>query len=88
MVEIEERANEYLVEAELPGVKAENIVLDATGNSLRVEATNGRKYATEIRFDEPIVSDPEKIEAEYRDGLLKVTLRKRGKEVRRIKVKG
>jgi len=88
VVEIEDRANEYLVEAELAGVKAENIVLDATENTLRVKATNGRKYATTIRFEEPIDPDPEKIDAEYKDGLLKVTLQKRGREVRRIKVKG
>ena len=86
LIEIEERANEYLVEAELPGVKTENIDLDASENRLKIKAADTRKYATEVRFDEPV--DPEKIDAEYKDGVLKVTLPKRGKEVRRISIRG
>lgn len=86
VVEIEERANEYLVEAELPGVKAENIDLDVSQNTLKIKAADTRKYATEVRFDEPV--DPNKIDAEYKDGMLRVTLQKRGKEVRRIRIKG
>ncbi|MDI6815077.1 MAG: Hsp20/alpha crystallin family protein [Dehalococcoidales bacterium] len=87
VVEVIDQADQYLVYVEMPGASAENIDLEASRDTLKVKATNHRKYATEIRLEEPINPEPDQIDANYKNGELIVTLKKMRGEVKRIRVK-
>ncbi len=90
--DIYETENSYVVKADLPGVKKEDIQIDlhdgtftlkaekkfeekeSKDNYLRVE----RAYGSFVRsFRLPKNVDAEKIKAEYKDGVLEVTLPKK-----------
>lgn len=67
------------VTAELPGVEKEDIGLNATTRTLTISAdTPQRKYYKEI--DLPDEVEPETARATYKNGVLEVTFRRRGRE--------
>jgi HSP20 family protein len=103
-MDIYETDGEVVAEVELPGVKPENINVEVKDNVLRVEAKAEEKkeekgkgyYKKEMgaRYFKRAVSLPtevigEKAEAEYTDGVLKVTIPKaKPKKVeKKIKIK-
>ncbi|MEZ0390941.1 MAG: Hsp20/alpha crystallin family protein [Pseudobdellovibrionaceae bacterium] len=89
-IDIDETANEYIVTADLPGLKKEDISIEASGNQLTLSAErkfdSGEDKKSERReryygsyqrsFTLPAGADAEKIEASYEDGVLKVHIPK------------
>ena len=89
-IDIEESAEEYLVSADLPGVKKEDISIDCSANLLTITAE--RKYETDERrkenrrerffgtyqrsFTLPQGADTNKVEANYEGGVLMVHIPK------------
>jgi HSP20 family protein len=94
-VDITEDEKEYLVKAELPEVKKENVkvtvengALEITGERKLEKEEKGKKYHRIERaygsftrsFTLPEGTAPDKISAEFRDGVLRVHLPKNGKQ--------
>jgi HSP20 family protein len=104
--DIHETDKEYRLTVELPGLKPEDVEVSLEGDALRIsgeksqetEATRGAYRVSERRFGRfersfplPADVDAERIQAEVRDGLLRVTLPKRADATqgrRRIDVRG
>jgi len=103
-IDIAENDNEFVVKAEVPGCKADDIDISVHGNMLTI---SGEKKAEEekkekgyyhfersygsFRRDFNLASDinPEKIEAVCKDGVLTITLPKSEKaKAVKVKVKG
>lgn len=98
-VETEETEDAYLVRAELPGMKREDVDVELRGNELCItgevrEETAGKvlrqrhgKFA--YRATLPSDADAEKVDAQLADGILTVRLPKApGGQSRRIEIKG
>jgi HSP20 family protein len=101
-IDIDETENEYLVTADLPGVKKEDLKVDHSGNRLTISAerkydnTNGQKNERRERFfgtyqrsfTLPTGVDAEKIEASFENGVLRVQIPKaEASRSRRIDIK-
>lgn len=86
-VEISETDNEYCVQAEIPGIKKDNIEVDIDKNSMTINAVkkeekehNEKGYKkTEFRYGDysrtiyfPIEIDTESSKAKIEDGILKI----------------
>jgi HSP20 family protein len=97
-VETEETDDAYVVRAELPGLKPEDVDIELRGNELRItgevtEETQGKtlrhrqgKFA--YRTTVPADADAEKIDAQLADGILTVRLPKTTEaQVRKVEVK-
>ena len=91
LVDISEDPKEYLIKAELPEVKKEDVkitledgMLTITGDRKFEKEENGRKYHRVERaygsfvrtFSLPDDASPGKVNAEFKDGVLKVHLAK------------
>jgi HSP20 family protein len=104
-VDVKEQENAYLIEAELPGLNQDQINLTIEDDELVISADyqnenkqeNGGRVYTERRSGHMERSfsleniDQDNIGAEYRNGILYVTLPKaqpEQKQVRKIQVKG
>lgn len=103
-LDVDEDDNAYTVRAEIPGVRKEDIQVDVDGShvSLRAEVRSEREEKEGKRvvycersygmvrrgFDLPHEVDAGATTAEYRDGVLKLTLPKKsaGAQARRISV--
>ena len=103
--DIKDEGDKYLMEAELPGFEKEDIKLDITGNTLTLSAehksdTEDKKEDNYIRRERSFGSyqrsfdltgiDADKIEAEYKNGILELTLPKiveTKPETRRLEIK-
>ena len=90
-VDIYEDEDAIVLKAELPGVKKDNIVVDVEGRVLTLKGERSsdnevkeesyyRRERTfgsfERRFNLPDNVDPEKITADYKDGILKLGIPK------------
>lgn len=98
-IDIDETSTEYIVTADLPGVKKEDITLECSGNRLTLSAEkkyessgdkkNNRReryYGTYQRsFPLPTGTDMEKIAASYEGGVLSVRIPK-GKQTKSRRV--
>jgi HSP20 family protein len=94
-IDIDETDNEYVVSADLPGIKKEDIQIECSGHQLTIsaerksESTEGRKqerrerfYGTFQRsFTLPSGVDADKIQADYEGGVLTVRIPK-GEEIK------
>nr|BDT27534.1 Hsp20/alpha crystallin family protein [Bacteriovorax sp. HI3] len=94
-IDVDETADEFLVSADLPGIKKEDISIDCSGNQLTISAErkydseDGRKQGRRERFfgtyrrtfTLPTGVDSNKIEAAYEGGVLIVHIPK-GEQVR------
>jgi HSP20 family protein len=91
VVDIEENEREYVIKAEIPEVKKENVhltveegALTIRGERLREKEEKGKKFhrlerthGTFLRsFTLPVDADEKKIEAKFEDGMLYVSLPK------------
>jgi HSP20 family protein len=103
-VDVKEAEKEFTVLAEIPGVKKEDITVDVEGDTVSVRAEvkqekeekkdekvvhSERSYGMVSRtFSLPVEVDDKAVKAEYRDGVLKLTLPKKanGAGGRRITV--
>ena len=85
LTDVMEVDDKVIITFELPGVEKKNIDLQATEDSLILEAErDGRKYFKEVPLPEKV--KPDSIEARYNNGVLEVTLktaakRKKGKRI-------
>jgi HSP20 family protein len=94
-VDISETENEIIVRADLPGFSKEEVSVNATENTLTIEAKHkeekkerGEKYYTvERKFGSfrrvislPVEVEPEKAKARMKDGVLEVILPKKEKK--------
>ena len=100
-VDIEEQDEAYVIEAELPGVKREDVNIELLGNELAITGEIKERERTGVvrrktrrvgRFDYrvtlPSHVDPKKIDAKLRDGVLMVRIPKAEQAQRqRIEVK-
>ncbi len=102
-LDVAERDDAFLVKAELPGMKNDDIDISVQGNVLSIsgekkesaEEKDKNYYHVERRFGSfrrdvtlPAGVDANKIEADYRDGVLTVVLPKsESAKPRRIKIK-
>lgn len=96
-IDIRDKKNEYLLEAELPGFKKEDIKLDINGDYLVLTAEHNeeknekdddgkyicreRSYGSFQRSFNISNVDVDRIDAEYNDGVLKLVLPKKEEEV-------
>ena len=70
---IDEKNNELNITAEMPGIRKEDIELNATENEVVIKAdSKGRKYYKSINTPCPVVPDSAK--AKYNNGVLEVTM--------------
>lgn len=104
-IDIHDAGEEYVFEADMPGMKKEDIDITVADNVLTIKGErkrehkeggekNGyfryeREYGTfERSFELPAGIDSEKVNADFKDGVLKITLPKsEGVKPRRIEVK-
>ena len=88
-VDLEEKDGNYLVTVDLPGLKKEEIkidlhenVLSISGERVREEQSEGGRYSERSygkfmrTFSLPTTGDADKINAQFENGVLKVTLPK------------
>jgi len=103
-MDVTEKDNEIVLNAELPGCKPDDIDISVNGNILTIsgekkeeteDKEKGYYYAErsygQFRRDVTLPSevDPNKVDAIYKDGVLKVTLPKAEQaQTKKIKVKG
>lgn len=102
-VDVEERENEYVLRAELPGVKREDLNVNVENDVLTIEAEKREErdeketgyYHTERRFGKFSRSfklngqvDADKVDADYSDGVLQLSLPKKEEvKPRKVEVK-
>jgi len=86
LVDIYEEADKIRIVAELPGVDENKIKVEALDDRrILIEASNhDRKYRKEVEL--PTEIDIDTAEAVYKNGVLEIRVRKKGKEERRGKV--
>lgn len=71
---IDEKNNELNITAEMPGIRKEDIELNATENEVVIKAdSKGRKYYKSVNTPCPV--DPDSARAKYNNGVLEVTLK-------------
>lgn len=71
---IDEKNNEFIITAEMPGIRKEDIKIKATESEVAIKAeSEGRKYYKSISTPCPVVPDSSK--AKYNNGVLEVTLK-------------
>ena len=98
-METEETSAAYLVRAELPGMKREDVDVELRGNELRITGEVKQDRAGKVlrhrhgkfayRSSLPADADADKIDAELADGILTVRLPKAARaRSRRIEIKG
>jgi HSP20 family protein len=86
MTDLIECDNSISVTIELPGLEKDDIDLRATPDTLTVTIdTPERKYRKE--FDLPCEVKPNNIKATYKNGILDITLKRKKKNVKKIKGK-
>ncbi|KXB00407.1 hypothetical protein AKJ42_00910 [candidate division MSBL1 archaeon SCGC-AAA261C02] len=88
LTEVVDMEDKYEVTVEVPGVKKDEIDLSATEDSMEIKTTGERKYRKELFFEDSI--DPDKIDANFKYGILYVDVEKKEeeeKEGKKIEVK-
>ncbi|OQY23947.1 MAG: hypothetical protein B6I37_04365 [Desulfobacteraceae bacterium 4572_35.2] len=77
VVDIEENKDAYLVKAELPGVKKEDVSVNIDNGVLTIKDRVECSYGSFVRsFTLPQTVKAEKVEAEYKNGILNLTIPK------------
>jgi HSP20 family protein len=101
LVDLEEQDDAYVVEAELPGVKPDDVNVELVGNELMItgEAKEKERKGTvrrrtrhtgrfEYRVSLPAHVDPDKVDAKLSEGVLEVRVPKSERaQRRRIEIK-
>ncbi len=86
-VDIEENEEMYMISADLPGIKRDDVKLDITGNSLKISGERSNEVKEEgyrerscgrftRSFILPESVDTKKVEANFEDGVLRIVLPK------------
>lgn len=74
LVDLFDEKNSVRIIAEIPGIEKEDINLDLEGRTLLVSVDAARKYYKKIEL--PADVDEKEIKANYKNGILEVTLKK------------
>ena len=79
MVDVIEHEDEVWVVADMPGVEKDKIKVRVSpdGKKLVIRAEDGKKYYKEVEL--PAEVDPKSAKATYKNGVLEVKLKKKGK---------
>jgi HSP20 family protein len=86
LVDVIETDDEIQVIAEIPGVRKEDIELNATERTLEIKSEGERRRYYE-KVELPAEIDPDSVKATYNNGILEVIMKKKLKrEGKRIKV--
>jgi HSP20 family protein len=91
---VREREDGYELTFDVPGVTADDIEIEANDRNLRIRAARGGPgQAFYIRYERVLMLpddiDPEGMEAEFRNGVLHLSIKKRAQSgSRRIEVRG
>ena len=100
LADFRETENDYAVIVEIPGVNKEDINIDAANNTLRIKAEKKQEFEKEqddeYRYSKsyagfyreitlPENAEAEKIDAEYKNGVLKISILKK-KEAKKKKM--
>jgi HSP20 family protein len=72
-----DEGDHYRIIVDVPGVEKDKINIEATERSLTITASNDRKYYKEVSFAEPV--NPDTAKAQYRNGVLTITIEKKEK---------
>lgn len=78
-VRFEEKNDAFIYEVETPGVSKENVRvwLSEDRRKIYVDAVErDRRYREVLTIPPPYEAEPDKVEAEYRDGLLVIKIKK------------
>jgi HSP20 family protein len=90
-IDMYEKENKYIIKTELPGMKEEDVDISVVGDRLKIKGEkkaesevkeedyyrSERSYGSFFRsIDIPSDADPDKIEANYEDGVLEVAIPK------------
>jgi len=102
-VDTYEEGDTIVITAELPGVKKENVSIDLKDNTISIsgertleENVSDKQYFRRERchgkffraFSLPETADPDKIEASFKDGLLKILIRRSDKTLtKKVEIK-
>ena len=84
LVDVISSGDEVKVIAELPGVSKEEIKVSATENSVTIQ-TEERKYRKDI--DLPDEVDPASAKSTYKNGMLEITLKRKGRKPSGVSIK-
>lgn len=97
-VDLEDRGKDYLLRAEMPGFKKEEVELNVAGDSVEISAVTGWKYDDKTKkyickeracesfyrmVELPEEIKTEKVEANLKDGVLEITLPKKAPRVKK-----
>jgi HSP20 family protein len=86
LVDVMSSGDEVKVIAELPGVSKEEIKVSATENSVTIQTeTPERKYRKDI--DLPDEVDPASAKSTYKNGMLEITFKRKGKKPSGVSIK-
>lgn len=103
-VDLEERDNEVILTAELPGMRPEDIDIEIDGNTLTLRGEKkeeqkreeGERYFYERQYGSfvrrltlPQSVDPDRTRARFENGILRITLpKKEGTRGKRVQIEG
>ena len=86
LIDVMSSGDEVKVIAELPGVSKEEIKVSATENSVTIQTdTAERKYRKDI--DLPDEVDPASAKSTYKNGMLEITFKRKGKKPSGVSIK-
>ncbi|MGC8669812.1 MAG: Hsp20/alpha crystallin family protein [Candidatus Micrarchaeia archaeon] len=76
LFDIIEKDNEVIIDISLPGVKAENIRIDSSENSVHI-AASGESHSYNKKIDLPVNVDPLSGKATFNNGILEIVFKKK-----------
>lgn len=85
LTDVMDQKDHYEIIAEIPGVNKEDINLNASEREVSISAeTDDRRYYKDVPLEENI--DPPSAKASYKNGVLKITVEKKGRKGTEIKL--
>lgn len=86
LVDVITADDEIKVIAEMPGVEKQNIQINASENTVTIQTTDpARKYSKEV--DLPDAVDLNSAKSTYKNGVLEITFKKKGKKQSGVSIK-
>lgn len=87
-LDLEEDKEEYRLSVDLPGIKKEELKLEVKGNYLLINGSSKEKNRSYTKhFSLPEKADFEHIEADLKDGILTVNIKKKEERAKLIQLR-